>query len=305
MRFLLLFSATLLLAAMSGGLTRPAAQQNPSIQAAREQAYRANNIGVALLEQFKYREGAGQFQRALKIQPSFALARVNLAIALYNAPDLEGASREIKAASLLLPSSPQVHYLAGLIARSRNRIPEAIAEFQQVLKIDPRDPGANINLGQMLTVQRRYSEAITALRNALSSEPYSVTATYNLAIALARSGSAPEGQTMMKKFQDLRDKPYGITLGRSYLEQGRYAEALSSSGAEAELVDAAVPDVTFSGGTSSLFTKPTDTEPREFGPTPIGKTFNAGDLNEQAKRQIVHALAGAAAPFDFDGDGDV
>jgi tetratricopeptide (TPR) repeat protein len=61
--------------------------QNPTFQSSREDAYRANNIGVALLEQFNYKEAAAQFRQALKLEPSLALARVNLGIALYNLPD--------------------------------------------------------------------------------------------------------------------------------------------------------------------------------------------------------------------------
>ena len=57
----------------------------------REEAYRANNLGVALLEQFKYKEAAEEFRRALKINPQLQAAQVNLAIALYNVPDVEWA----------------------------------------------------------------------------------------------------------------------------------------------------------------------------------------------------------------------
>ena len=63
--------------------------------AAREEAYRANNIGVALLEQFKYKEGADSFRRALKLDPRLSIARVNLSIALYNVPDVAAALREV------------------------------------------------------------------------------------------------------------------------------------------------------------------------------------------------------------------
>ncbi len=304
-RFLLVLNVSVVAAALLGGHSGPTAQQDRVRQSSREDGYRANNIGVALLEQFKYSEGAGEFRRALGLEPSLAIARVNLAIALYNTPDVEGAAREIKAAALLLPNSPQVHYLLGLIARSQNRIPEAISAFQQVLKIDPRDPGTNINLGQLLTQQRKYPEAITALREALSSEPYSVTATYNLAIALTRAAETQEGQTMLRKFQALRDKPYGITLGKSYLEQGRYAEAISSTGAEAVLVDTATPDVTFTNATSNVLPKSATAESRAFGPTPIGQSFKAGDINEVVKRQIAARLAGGVALFDFDDDGDM
>jgi predicted Zn-dependent protease len=130
--------------------------------------------------------------------------------------------------------------------------PDAISAFQQVLKIDPHDSGTNINLGQLFTLQRKYAEAITVLQDAVLSEPYSVTATYSLAIALTRATRTQEGQTMMRKFQELRQKPYAATMGQSYLEQGRYAEAISSTGAEGTLVDAATPSVSFSDATSTI-----------------------------------------------------
>ena len=38
----------------------------------------------------------------------------------------------------------------------------------------------------------------------------------------------------MQRFQKLRDSAYKSALGSTYLEQGRYAEAIASTGAEAE-----------------------------------------------------------------------
>jgi len=64
----------------------------------REAAYRANNIGVALLEQYKAKEAAESFTRALAIKPDLLIARVNLAIALYYLPDADGAKREAEKA---------------------------------------------------------------------------------------------------------------------------------------------------------------------------------------------------------------
>src|SRR5512141_123861 len=64
----------------------------------REAAYRANNIGVALLEQYQAKEAAEAFTRALAIKPDLLIARINLAIALYYLPDGEGAKREAEKA---------------------------------------------------------------------------------------------------------------------------------------------------------------------------------------------------------------
>jgi len=65
---------------------RPAARHQPPASSL-ENAYRQNNIGVALLDQFKYKEAAEAFARALQIDPKLPLAHINFAIALYNIPD--------------------------------------------------------------------------------------------------------------------------------------------------------------------------------------------------------------------------
>src|SRR5206468_2391604 len=66
---------------------------------------------------------------------------------------------------------------------------------------------------------------------------------------------------------------YGIVFSANYLEQGRYAEAVVSTGAELELVDPAVPDV-------------------EFKPKPVAAIPDA-------------AAADGLTLIDFDGDGDL
>src|SRR5215213_7543039 len=125
--------------------------QNAQAKAnAREDAYRANNTGVALLEQFKHKEAADAFRRALQLEPTLAMARINLGIALFNVPDLPAAQKELQAASVLAPSAPQPHYLLGLLAKTQNRPEEANASFQKVLRIDANDVGANVNLDNFM-----------------------------------------------------------------------------------------------------------------------------------------------------------
>src|SRR2546421_1449302 len=125
-----------------------------------EAAYRANNIGVALLEQYKARDAVESFTRALEIKPDLLIARMNLSIALYYLPDADGAKREAEKSLIQDPDKPQSHYILGLIARAQNRFQEAVAEFQKVLKIDPDDVGSNINIGQIFGQQKNYAAAV-------------------------------------------------------------------------------------------------------------------------------------------------
>jgi acyl-homoserine lactone acylase PvdQ len=72
-----------------------------------EAAYRANNVGVALLEQFRHDDAAASFRKALELAPGLALARANLAIALLNEPKLEEAREAARAAAAQLPGIPR------------------------------------------------------------------------------------------------------------------------------------------------------------------------------------------------------
>ncbi|HYG79653.1 MAG TPA: tetratricopeptide repeat protein, partial [Pyrinomonadaceae bacterium] len=258
LRSLLLFAAVASVLGLVAfrGLTQTRPAEQKSAAAAREDAYRANNLGVALLEQYKYKEGAAEFARALQLDPKLNLARINLSIALFNAPDLAGAQREAEKAAAADPNAPQPHYILGLVAKSQNRPDDAAAAFQRVLKIDPRDTGANVNLGQLYVQQKKYPEAIAAFRTAMSVEPYNMTAIYNLGLTLTRANQREEGTQLIKRFQQLRESGAGTTIGQNYLEQGRYAEAVSSTGAEPELVGRAVPEVKFADATASVLPGP-------------------------------------------------
>jgi tetratricopeptide (TPR) repeat protein len=268
---------------------------------AREDAYRANNVGVALLEQFKYKEASAEFRRALKLYPSLGLARVNLAIALFNVPDIESALAEAKAAEAT--NTPQIYYLLGLIARGQNRVADAIAAFKRVLEFDPRDPGANINIGQLYVQQRNYADGIAAFRTALDSENYNVTAVYNLGIALTRSGQREEGARVMQQFQKLREAGYGTTIGQSYLEQGRYGEAISSTGMEADLVSTATPEVTFTDATAGAF--PPQAKAATGNADLFGRRVNGAQWDDSTRRELIASIGGGVTLIDYDGDGDL
>ncbi len=271
--------ARALLAALAfaslGGSSLPVAAPPVSPEAA-EEAQRSNNLGVALLEQYRYDDAAGAFRRALKLDPGLALARLNLGIALLNAPDLEGAAREARAALAARPDLVSAHYVLGLAARAEGRPDEAGAAFRKVLEADPADVGARVNLGQLLLQERRYAEAVVELQAALDAEPASGTASYNLALALGRLGKRDEAQTLLRRFEALRESGTAKLIGTSYPEQGRYAEALSATGAEPGAVDPG---------------------------TPAARFVDAGDALPPSARAPLRDGRAALGLFDLDGDG--
>lgn len=282
----LFFIFAVLLLTVSGVSSQP----NKEISAAaRENAYRANNLGVAQLEQYNHKAGAEEFQRALELDPQLKIANINLAIALFNAQDLDGALQFANTAAANSPESPQPQYILGLIAKSQNRTEDAVNAFTRVLQIDPTDVGANVNLGQIYIQQRKYADAVNVFRIALAAEPYNSTAMYALATALLRNNARDEGQQLMTRFQVLRQSGAATNIGQNYLEQGRYAEAVVSTGAEGDLVDKTAPQVVFQAVNIGLPILTTD------------------DRNPKtaANKSFADLPPGAAALFDFDNDGDL
>ena len=71
-----------------------------------------------------------------------------------------------------------------------------------------------------------------------------------------------------------------MTYSQAYLGQGRYGEAIASTGAEPELVDPATPDVTFSERDATI-------------------------IQPSARRTPTARSAGGITLFDADGDGDL
>jgi tetratricopeptide (TPR) repeat protein len=228
-----------------------AAQRAPS-KVSREEAYRENNVGVARLERYDFAGAATSFRRALELDPGVAIARLNLAIALRYGGQIDAAQRDAEAAAQAMPDAPQAQYALGLVARAADRGEQAMAQFRRVLALDPNDVGSRVQLAQILLTRQQYAEAIELFDAALRLEPFNATAAYGLAMALTRSGDRERGAQALQQFEQLRNDPAAITYSSTYLEEGRYGEAITSTGLEPELVDRSIPGVSFSDATRDL-----------------------------------------------------
>ncbi len=264
----------------------------------REELYRLNNLGVALMEQYKHEEAARQFRQALAGDQNFALARINLAMALFFLSDSKAAIDEARAAVRLAPENLPAHYVLGAALRNEKQYEEAVVEFNKVLSIDPKDPATNIQIGQIYAQKQQYDQAVTAFRRALDAEPYNATAAYSLAQALIRMGNAPEGQKMLARFQQLRASGYATTLGNVYGEKGRYAEAVVSTGAEPELVSKEAAKVTMVEAPAGVDLK-TGTKPLSSS---LGRRLTRAEFDDGVKAELVAPFSSSLSLGDYNGD---
>jgi tetratricopeptide (TPR) repeat protein len=317
------FTTTVLLMLSAAGLAWAVRAATPETDAARETAYRENNLGVAFLEQFDHEEAAEAFARALEADPDFALAQVNHVIALFYVPDFEAAKAAAAKTLAKQPDSLHLHYILTLIARLEDQPQVAEAHLKKVLAADPTDFGANFVYGQLLLDEQRYDEALSVLEVAAQADPVNASAAYTRAMALGRSGRREEGMKAMERFQELRENPARTSFGKLYLEQGRYAQAVASTGAEGELVDRRTPRVSFrpgdegavparadAGAAVTLALTDLDGDGRLDAVEATGETVRllkneGGRFTDITRASGVSGPARAAVGGDYDNDGQV
>lgn len=265
----------------------------------REELYRLNNLGVALMEQYKHEDAVKQFKQSIERDPNFAIGHINLAMAYYFLNDSRLAIAEAQTALKLAAGSLQAQYILGAAYKKDRSYDEAIAAFNKVLAVDPKDPYTNIQIGQIYSTKQQYPQAAEAFRRAMDAEPYNSTAVYSLAQALIRSGKQAEGQKMLELFQKLKASGYATTLGLNYGEQGKYAEAVVSTGAEADLISKDGAKVTFVDAGAGLNVK-TSAKPLSAS---LSRKLIKAEFNDSLKRELVAPFGSNLALGDYDGDG--
>jgi len=120
------------------------------------------------------------------------------------------------------------HYNLGTALAQTGKIEEAIAHYEQVLRLKPDSAEAQSNLGIALGLAGRIPEAIAHLEQALRLKPHSAEAHSNLGIALGQAGRIPEAIEHLQ--QALRIKPNDAAahnnLGDALYQMGRVQEAI-------------------------------------------------------------------------------
>ena len=127
--------------------------------------------------------------------PDSSKTHNNLGGALAKLPGrLPDAIVEYQESLRIEPDYSDAHFnLANALSRMPGRLPDAIAEYQTALRIDPNYAAAHNDLGFALANSGgRWSEAIAEYQAALRLDPDLAEAHDNLGLALANSGHLPE-----------------------------------------------------------------------------------------------------------------
>jgi protein O-mannosyl-transferase len=120
------------------------------------------------------------------------------------------------------------HYNFGLALDQKERVNEAITQYQEALQIRPDSAEARNNLGLALFKKGRVNEAITQYQDALQFQPGYLDAHYNLGNALRQEGRTDEAITQYQEALQI-NPDYAQAhdnLGNALRQAGRMDEAI-------------------------------------------------------------------------------
>jgi len=127
-------------------------------------------------------------------------------------------------------SNPITHNNYGYSLLERGQLDEAIREFREALRLEPKHSKAHNNLGSVLIMKNKISEAIEEFREAVRLKPDFPDACSNLGLAYARLGKYELAIENFDKALQLRpDWPEVYNnLGLAYAHLGEYDLAIQN-----------------------------------------------------------------------------
>jgi tetratricopeptide (TPR) repeat protein/mono/diheme cytochrome c family protein len=127
------------------------------------------------------------------------------------------------------PADFEAHYNLAAMLQAKNKLADAIDEYETAVRLRPEDATANNALGAALLAGGQPRPATANLRIAIEARPNYFDAHYNFALALIQLGDL---ENAVKQFQiavqlQPQDASAEANLGAALAEMGQYAEAKS------------------------------------------------------------------------------
>ncbi len=265
---------------------------------------RSRNVGKAYYEQGKYAEAIVEFQKVLASGQALATDHLDLGLALIQTNNLDAAFGELTTAKQMDAHLLAADYNLGILYKRQLRYPQAEAEFQRVVELDPSDPAAWFNQGTVYFAERKLEAALDAHQHVVQmgfarGQNFYVASLFHTFTILTRLKRAEEAQRVLRVHEQMRDKVPNISLQVPALEGGRYGAVLIPTAPATPSPRMPPARIVLADVTGKLgVTLPA----RPFRPPPPPRPRSEYSL-EFATHNLVPLLGPSIAVGDYDGDG--
>ncbi len=185
-------------------------------------------FGILCEESFLWDSAIKFFGKALSLESDFGDAYYHIGLIYKRQGHNDLAVPAFYRASRYLKDNASVHYQLAETLMALKEFEEAAIEFLQVIKKDPTDVYAYMNLGRCLTSAGMYDEASYCLNKALSIQKDFIEPHYYLSLNYLIKGNLKAARESLLFFvgQKPQDTYARFTLGNVYMRQGEYESAV-------------------------------------------------------------------------------
>ena len=183
-----------------------------------------SNYGILLRDLGKLQEAELFTQRAIELNPNFAIAHYNLGSIFKAGRKLKEAEISIRNAIELNPDFAMAHSNLGNILRDLGKLQEAELSHRKAIELNPNLALAHLNLGYVLIELEKLQEAELFTQKAIKLNPNFAGAHENLGVILRDLGKLEEAELSIRKAIELNPNNPRINeiLGLILLEKKEY-----------------------------------------------------------------------------------
>lgn len=188
-----------------------------------------NNLADYYLTQMRTEEARAPVLEALRLNPYYPEAHVNLATILRRTGRMGESEQQYQEAIRLQPINASAHAGYGALLLQENRAGDAVGEFARVVELQPEDADGRYNLGRVLAAVGRFDQGVAQLTEAIRLRPDYADAHHSLAVALAGRGRLNEAVAEFQAEARLKPEDASVhsNLGMLLAGVGRLDEAIS------------------------------------------------------------------------------
>ena len=164
------------------------------------------NLGLLYVQMNRPDDAVPELQEAMRLDPDRSDAAAALvgvwraqARASVCSGDIEKALSLLIQARKLTPGNPDVQFDFGMVALRMSLLPDALAGFQQTLKLRANDVSAIYGLGRTYMELSRFEDARREFVSYLALRPGDASAHYAMGMALAALDRSAEARTEFEK----------------------------------------------------------------------------------------------------------
>ena len=154
-------------------------------------------LGRVLRTVGRNEEALGYFQRYHQMVPGDFLGLAHIGSCLSAMGRYEEAESYLRRAVAGI-DDPQTHYNLGLLLSITNRGSEAVAEYEKALARDPMHADARLNMATALARQGRMELALRELTRLVDQDPDNAVARTNLGVVLIQQGKVEQARVQLE-----------------------------------------------------------------------------------------------------------